>query len=65
MDGRLARRGLIAIALLGLAACSSMGPQVLPEETALPRAETRYWHEIAAVHPDDWYHVLNSGEEAL
>jgi putative cardiolipin synthase len=69
MDEKLYRRGLGAIALLGgllgLAACSSMGPQALPEETALPRAETRYWHEIAAVHPDDWYHVLNSGEEAL
>lgn len=69
MDGIIRRyQSLAAIALaclLGMGGCATLGPEVLPEEKALPMAETEYWHQVASVHPDDWYHVLNTGDEAL
>jgi putative cardiolipin synthase len=49
----------------GLAGCTTLAPVVLPEEDALPAAETNFWHHIVNAHPADWYHVLNEGEEAL
>jgi putative cardiolipin synthase len=51
--------------MLGWAGCAAMRPAVLPEERALPPAETSFWRPIASAHPGDWYHVLNRGEEAL
>jgi len=48
-----------------LSGCASQGPADLPEESALPRAESAFWHHIAAAQPDDWFQLLNGGEEAL
>jgi putative cardiolipin synthase len=56
---------LSSLAMLGLAGCAAMRPAVLPEERALPAAETAFWRPIANAHPGDWYHVLNRGDEAL
>ena len=50
---------------LGLAGCASLGPDVLPEEDALPAADTSFWHHIVSANPGDWYHVLNRGKDAL
>ncbi len=54
-----------SLALVVLAGCATMGAAVLPEDRALPPAETAFWRHVSDAHPDDWYHVLNQGDEAL
>ena len=56
---------LCCLVVFGLAGCATLGPDVLPEEDALPAADTNFWHHIVNAHPGDWYHVLNRGEDAL
>lgn len=36
-----------------------------PEEYTLPPSQAAHWQALAQVRNDDWFHVLNTGDEAL
>jgi len=48
-----------------LLGCTTLQPLNLPEETALPQAEGQLWTKLAAQRPEDWFHILNDGQEAI
>ena len=55
--------GLLTLSLL--AACASPVQRVeLPAEAALPPSSDRFWQHIADDSPHDWFHLLNSYDEA-
>jgi len=59
------RAVLICSAAWLLAACSATKPPAPVEETALPRSKDVLWQELQSTRDDDWFHLLNSGDEAL
>ena len=55
-----------AIAALLLHGCAGgLQPVETPVESTPPPSEVSQWHELEAVRPDDWFHVLNVGSEAF
>lgn len=45
--------------------CRSLKPLSLPDETALPPAQTPLWQALDRERTDDWVSLLNTGEEAI
>ena len=60
-----ARSGLMALALVLLAACAPLQPVDLPPEPALPASHAPFWQEVTAHETDNWFYLLNAGEEGL
>ncbi len=48
-----------------LTGCRSLQPIELPDEVALPPAQSELWTEVSAIRPGDWVAPLNTGQEAL
>lgn len=58
--------GAAAVVLVTLSpGCSSLGPVELPDETAMAPADTALWAALGAERSEDWFVVLNTGNEAL
>lgn len=54
------------VSLLFLAGCSAgLQPVDTPIEVTPPPSEASQWQVLNTIHPDDWFHVLNIGSEAL
>jgi putative cardiolipin synthase len=52
--------------LLALSGCATrLEPVSLPAEYAPPPSLADHWLELEAVREDNWFHLLNSGPEAL
>ena len=45
--------------------CTTLQPPDLPQEGTPAPAQTRFWTELAAASPGDWYVLLNDGPGAL
>ena len=39
--------------------------QDLPQESALVASQAEFWNDISAIQSEDWFHLLNVGDEAL
>jgi len=59
------RVGLLCCCLVFVAACGKLKPLALPEEAALPVADSEFWRELASLRSGDWFNLLNTGDEAL
>ena len=59
---RLAAAAMLAL-LLG--ACTSLQRAELPPEPALAPSHAPFWQEVTAHETDNWFYLLNEGEEAL
>lgn len=53
------------VAIVLLAACATLEPPDPVRERALPPSTDRLWRDLADVRGDEWFHLLNNGEEAL
>jgi cardiolipin synthase C len=53
---------LISVVLVG---CIHQKPLDLPPEEALPPGDSAFWQELAAIRADDWFYLLNTGNDAL
>jgi len=62
---RTARRVAGCAAILLVAACSTLKPPEPAYEKALPRSDDRLWQDLDDTRSDPWFHLLNSGEDAL
>lgn len=47
------------------AAYSGMQAEHLPMEVALPPTQSDFWEDLDRVRSDNWFHLLNTGDEAL
>jgi putative cardiolipin synthase len=61
---RFPRAALVLVALV-LGACTTLQRAELPFEPALPPSEAPFWQVVTAYETDDWFSLLNAGEEAL
>jgi putative cardiolipin synthase len=57
--------GVRLLALLLASGCTQLKPLQLPAETALPMADGQFWEELENTRTGEWYHLLNTGDEAL
>jgi putative cardiolipin synthase len=55
---------LVLVAMV-LGACSTLQRAELPPESALPPSAAPFWQAVTAHETDDWFYLLNAGEEAL
>ena len=53
----------LALILLGCASAPELAHNA--EELSLPTSHAAHWEALAAMRTDDWFHVLNAGDEAL
>jgi putative cardiolipin synthase len=51
--------------LLALSGCIMQKPLDLPQQMAQAPAEDQLWSELATVRSEDWFELLNTGQEAL
>ncbi len=58
-------RGAVVLVAALLAACTTLQQAELPPEPALAPSEAPFWQAVTAHHTDDWFYLLNSGDEAL
>ena len=58
-------RASLAGMLIIIYGCASLQPVDLPDEKALEPAETELWTALAAERSDNWFKLLNTGDEAL
>ena len=58
-------RLILLAAVLLVAACSTLRPIELPDEYSMAPAQSALWTQLAAVRSDDWFHLLNTGNEAI
>ena len=66
MLGRLGFfRGVVVAATALLAACATLERVELPVETALAPSDASFWQVVTAHETDDWFYLLNAGDEAL
>jgi putative cardiolipin synthase len=45
--------------------CTTLRPVSLPDEFSMAPTPSPLWSELDAVRTDDWFHLLNTGEEAI
>jgi len=58
--------GLPALAVMFTVACTTpLQVEELPNETALEVSKAPFWSEISNTRSDDWFYLLNIGEDAL
>jgi len=57
-------QGILFVALL-VSGCSTLQPLSLRPDVAQAPVVAPLWSELAAVREDDWFHLLNDGEDAL
>jgi putative cardiolipin synthase len=51
--------------VLFLTACSTIQPVDKPAEEAMVSSEAQLWTDLSPARPGDWYHLLNTGPEAM
>ncbi len=55
----------IVVILLLTAGCSTVVPTDAPDEFAMQPADSQLWQKIAEQRQEDWFHLLNTGPEAM
>ena len=56
---------LAAIMSLLVAGCTHLHAVDLPTDAASPASEAPFWNDISSIRSDDWFYLLNAGDEAL
>jgi len=51
--------------MLLAAGCSTLRPLNLPDEYSISPAQSALWTQLTMVRPDNWLHLLNTGDEAM
>jgi putative cardiolipin synthase len=57
--------GLVLLGVLLIAGCGSLRPLELPSEYSMAPAKTALWQEVGKIRDDNWFHLLNTGDEAM
>ena len=66
ISSRVFRSGPLAVLVFLLAGCATgLQPVESPEEFTPAPSMAWQWRELEAIREDDWFHVLNTGSEAL
>jgi putative cardiolipin synthase len=56
---------LTVVIVLATGCASPVAVLNLPPEQALPASEAALWNDISAIESQDWFYLLNAGDEAL
>ncbi len=62
---RRSYKGLVLFGVILIAGCGSLRPIELPSEYSTAPAQTALWREVGNIRDDDWFHLLNTGDEAI
>lgn len=57
--------GLVVSSVVLVTGCGTLQPVELPNEYSMSPAQTELWREVGKIRADDWFHLLNTGDEAM